>query len=127
MGVSMARFFLVGLIVVLGGCTAELPRTPNGEPMAEIKGYSTPCNGKVRVVAPDSSKNSHSYSPAGPTHLVVEAESEPSYELDFSGDPAYMCAYVSRHNLTFDSKPGRSYRLSLVRTEPHKFEIEVRE
>ena len=112
--------------ILVTGCVS-IPIAPNGESMAEIKGYYTGCDGSIRIVSQEGSLSSATYQQAGDLNVLIEAETRPGYDYGFTGDPRFMCSHVSRHEVSFKAKPRKSYRFWLVEKESGKYIIEVRE
>ena len=79
-----------------------------------LKGYSTPCQGRVRFESPDSKDATTMIEvPAGPTNISVFAESEAEPSEQYPSDPEYSCSNLTRHSVSFTCEPGNSYRMWL--------------
>lgn len=122
---SLSRLGCLVLSLLLAACAREIPLTPDGTPMAEIRGPHAPCRDNIRIVLTDRSEVHRHYLSPGPIEIEVEADSEPGYQDGFIGDASYMCSRRSRHRLSFEAAPGRSYRLRLVERGPRRYGVEV--
>jgi hypothetical protein len=116
------RPLLLITILFLAGCGSILRPAP-GSDESLIIGYNLPCYG---YVMPEVERGASSYITvkSGPQIIKLRAANEPDYSDAFFHD-SYECSYVSTHEVRFDAKPGKSYRLHLESESPGKYSITV--
>lgn len=95
---------------------------------SDFRGFKTDCQGTLKFVdLLDGGSYQKLSRPAGEQNLKVYYESSYGPSLGESGRQGYFCSYVTSHDLSFVSKPGKAYRFYVDESTPSKYKVTVLE